>query len=95
MNSILESLNVDDKRRVEAIAQELAKFGLGVFFPHAHDPEGKIVPLPAGIISYENNLRVSFIPEISAPSDSIPVGWRWSDGTMRVCARCCYNPPAG
>jgi hypothetical protein len=90
--SILEHIDAAGQQRIGAIAQELSQYGLGVFAPHAHGEDGAIQPLPRGMVSYEQNLKVSFIPQTSVPSDSIAVGWRWNNGAMEVCAHCCFDP---
>jgi hypothetical protein len=94
MKSTIESLRLKDKERIEAIAGELAQYGLGVFEPHAHDENGNIVPLPDGVVSYERDLKVSFIPQENVPADSVAVGWRWNNGALTVCANCCKFGPS-
>ena len=91
MNDILQNLNVTDRRRIEAVAQELSRYGLGILAPHTHDRDGKIGPLPSDMVSYEKNLKVGFVPQASVPSNSIAVGWRWNNGALSACAHCCAH----
>jgi hypothetical protein len=91
MKNTIESLRLRDKERIEAIAQELALYGLGLFEPHAHDENGNIVPLPDGVISYESDLKVSFIAQENVPANSVAVGWRWNNGALTVFANCCFD----
>jgi hypothetical protein len=89
MTSLIERLPESDKEHVKAIAQQLARYGLGILDPHAHDNNGHIVPLPSGVVSYENALNVKFIPQEQLPVGSVAVGWRWENGTLTACAHCC------
>lgn len=82
-------LSANDLGRVEDIARELSKYGLGIFAPHAHGADGNIAALPLGVVAYENNLNVSFVAAGSVPDDATAVGWRWIDGKLEVCAHCC------
>jgi hypothetical protein len=73
----------------------LAKHGLGVCMPHAHDANGDFVELASGIVAYEEDLKVSFYPTGSTPTDKvIAVGWRWNTETSAIeeiqrCAAWC------
>jgi hypothetical protein len=91
MRSLIECLAESDREHVEAIAQELARYGLGILDPHAHDNDGHVVPLPSGVVSFEESLNVKFIPQKQLPDGSVAVGWRWENGTLTACAHCCTN----
>ncbi|MEP4977095.1 hypothetical protein [Parvibaculum sp.] len=91
MINVIRNLNADDMKHVEDMARELSRYGLGVCVPHAHDANGEIVPLPDGIVSYERNLEVKFLPCADVPSSAEPVAWRWINGAMAVCAQCCKH----
>ncbi|MDE2183472.1 MAG: hypothetical protein KGJ78_10675 [Alphaproteobacteria bacterium] len=89
MTDILRSLNEAEKARVEEIARELARHGLGIFVPHAHNADGQFMPLPTGTVAYEKDRVVSFIQQDNIPSLATAVGWRWTDNGLCVCAACC------
>jgi hypothetical protein len=86
-------LSTDDLNKVETLAQELSAYGLGIFKPHIHRLDGTIEPLPLDMQSIEEDLRVKFVDEQDVPSDAIAVGWRWANGSLVVCARCCSGQP--
>lgn len=92
MNDFISSLAPSDKARIDVIGRELAKFGLGIHLPHAHDRQGDIEPLAPGLVSYEQALQVQFVPSADVPEDALAVGWRWIDGKLEVCAGCCALP---
>lgn len=93
MSNVISTFDQDKQKRLEEIAQELSSYGLGIFLPHAHDSYGNAVPLPNCLISYEENLRVRFVLRELVPVDAVPVGWRWSNGAMVPCAKCCHHAP--
>ncbi|MBN8508333.1 MAG: hypothetical protein J0L57_06950 [Burkholderiales bacterium] len=78
-----------ERPRVAALIEELARHGLGVFRPHAHDPAGAIVPLPPGEVALERDRRVDFVAAAAAPARAVAVGWRWGSTGVEVCALCC------
>lgn len=75
--------------RIEVLAKELAEYGLGIFAPHAHTDDGDLVALPPNLFSQEKDLRVSFVAQHAIDSNAIPVGWRWTGGSLEACAHCC------
>lgn len=87
---MIDKLNTNNSR-INEIAEELAGFGLGIFTPHTHNKDGSFSPHKSGIISYENNLKVSFIPIESAPKNAVAVGWVWNGENIEVCAGCCAD----
>lgn len=89
MNAELPTPGTADYERISAIVKELSSYGMGIFFPHAHDERGTIVELPFGTVSLEQNLCVSFVEANKSPSASVPVGWRWNGSNIDVCAMCC------
>lgn len=91
MNLVIQNaINAISNADVQAIVQELAKYGLGVCVPHMHNDEDGFAPLPSDIVAVEENLVVSFKPRESL-LDAIPVAWRW-DGTMQTVQMCqCCN----
>jgi hypothetical protein len=73
---------------VQEILKKLSEHGLGVFMPHIHDLEtGDFIPLPPGIVSVENNLKVSFhhASEVEV-ANSVPVAWIWDNSTQTAMA---------
>jgi hypothetical protein len=84
-----------DRAHLELIGKSLAEFGFGIFMPHKHDVEGKVVPLSLSEVSIERNLKVGFASLDEVPSDVEAVGWRFADGRLQVFAGCCGNdgPP--
>ena len=95
MSDRLQTLNLLDSARVLEIAKELSAYNLGIFAPHTHGAAGEIIPLPAGIVAYEKNLEVSFLPKAECPADAVAVGWRWEADRLSVCANCCTRNPPG
>jgi hypothetical protein len=73
---------------VQAMVRELAKYGLGVFLPHIHTPQG-FAPLPSDTVQVEADLKVSFVkndnPMLVGAS---PVAWVWDAAGARVAAAC-------
>lgn len=68
----------------------LAKYNLGVFMPHMHDPRtGEFQVLPSDVVTYENGLKVSFESMSKLSEDNvIPVAWIWSEGGPGTVAGC-------
>ena len=89
MNDALSILSEADQERVAALAQQLSQYCLGIFAPHRHGDDGLIQPLPSNLISYEKDLKVSFVPSDRDLENAIAVGWQWKDGKLGVFARCC------
>jgi hypothetical protein len=72
------------------IARSLATHGLGIFVPHMHeDSSGEALPLPTGVVSHEDNLRVSFKNRQELDGKAVPVGWRWNGTEVEMCSACC------
>ncbi|MBW8850213.1 MAG: hypothetical protein JF600_05490 [Xanthomonadales bacterium] len=80
-----------EEPEVQEMLKRLSNYGLGIFLPHMHLPEGGFSPLPAGTVSLEKDLQVSFVDE-SDPEivDAAPVGWRWDESAKAVvvCVQC-------
>lgn len=98
MNTI-QPVPIAADHRLDALVQELARYGLGVFRPHKHLSSGELVPLPAGEVALERGLHTTFSGRAEAPAGAIPVGWRWNGQAVEVFALCCdnddeFNPPA-
>lgn len=77
---------------VQVILRKLAKYGLGIFLPHAHNAAGDMVPLPQDVVQVERNLVVSFHSIADSESfGAVTVGWIWDEETneVRVVAKCC------
>lgn len=73
---------------VQELMQRLATYGLGICLPHSHDDSDATAPLPAGVVQFEEGLRVSFVPEDDPRLvGAVPVSWKW-DGGVRVVGRC-------
>lgn len=78
-----------EEPEVQEMIRKLSKFGLGVFMPHMHPPEGGFAPLPPGTVQLEGNLKVSFVDERSTDLDSaVPVGWAWDGSQAKAVANC-------
>jgi len=97
--STYPSLPIAADARLNALIQELSRFGLGVFRPHKHLPTGEMVPLPEGEVVLERRLRTHFVERTSGLPEAVPVGWRWNGTRVEVFALCCdrddeFNPPA-
>lgn len=90
---IIQCLDAEARKRVEGAAKVLADYGLAVAVPHLHSSSGEIGDLPTDVASYEEELRVTFIPKSAVPSHAIPVGWRWLDDQLQVYALCCADQP--
>jgi hypothetical protein len=73
---------------IQDVMRRLAEHGLGVCLPHAHDDDD-LLPLPPGLVQYEEELRVSFVPEDSPEATTaLPVSWMWDGDRVRVTGRC-------
>lgn len=61
------------------------EYGLGIILPHMHDEDGFMIPLPNGVVSFEDRLQVAFRseddPEVLAGE---AVGWRWNPDSGRT-----------
>jgi len=72
-----------DLPEIQAIAQTLAKYNLGIFMPHMHDEEtGDFIELPQGINAVEDGMKVSFHSEdelAASGKEFVDVGWQWLD----------------
>ncbi len=72
---------------VQKILGILDKYGLGIILPHMHDEDGFMIPLPKGVIGFEDSLQVAFRsaddPEVLAGE---AVGWRWDPDSGRTSA---------
>jgi hypothetical protein len=78
------SIDLSNLKIIQAM-QTLAEFGLGVSVPHAHDEKGNFTALESGVISCEENSRVSFHTKENIPYDNpVAVGWRWNQDTQLV-----------
>jgi hypothetical protein len=78
---------------VKEAARILAKYDLGICLPHIHDQSsGTILPLPAGIVACERDLRVSFESVECLSETMLPVAWRWTANGLEPCASCCAGP---
>jgi hypothetical protein len=75
--------------RASAIAQELARYGLGIALPHAHISSPGLTELPYGMVALEQGLRVSFVDKESLPETAVSVAWRWENDSIGVWAACC------
>lgn len=66
---------------VQEMLRSLDEFGLGIILPHMHDGDGYMIPLPMGVVGFEDRSQVAFRsaddPEIQAGR---AVGWRWDPG---------------
>lgn len=79
---------------VQQAARTLAKYGLGICIPHMHDEKtGELLPLPTGMISCEQDLKVSFKDIAHLDRGMVPVAWRWGNRGFEVCASCCTSGP--
>jgi hypothetical protein len=77
-------------QEIENASKVLAKYNLGICFPHMHnESNGNILPLPSGIVSKERDLQVSFQAVSHVAQDGIPVAWRWDGTRLEVCGCCC------
>lgn len=77
------------KPEVQEMLQKLAEHGLGVFIPHMHTEDGGFVPLPRGVIQFESELVVSFVPETDpVVKDGTMIGWVWDKDQAKVVATC-------
>jgi len=73
---------------VQEMMRRLAQYGLGVCLPHAHDDDD-LLPLPPGLVQYEEELHVSFVPEDSPEAvTALPVSWMWDECHVRITGRC-------
>jgi hypothetical protein len=77
---------------VQELIKKLAQYNLGAYALHMHDANGTVQTLPPSTIVVEKDAQISFVDEgsISATQrDGLaPVGWRYSNGELRVFARC-------
>ncbi|MDJ1182902.1 hypothetical protein [Roseofilum casamattae] len=71
--------------KVQAMIEELSSYGLGVCMPHMHDEnaEEEFSQLPKGMVSYEENLKVSFV-DASEVANQVPVAWVWDADSESV-----------
>ena len=71
--------------RVQEALRTLGEYGLGVYLPHKHDSDGKMVPLPCGEMQSEVDCRVSFVKTSEYPfDDGMVVGWRADDPSGEI-----------
>jgi hypothetical protein len=96
MSFQLHQSDASTRVRLEAIAEELAAYGLGIAAPHMHNASGERIPLPASMHVLEQSGVVSFLEAKELPLGSEPVGWRWTKGELSAFAHCCGNtdPPS-
>lgn len=89
--AILRGLKAVDTPIVQEIIKQLSQFGLAVALPHSHGKKGNFLPLPDDTVTFESHGQISF-PEKDSPAldGSVPVMWRWDNGTQTVgaCANC-------
>ena len=71
---------------IQEIIKKISSFGLGVFIPHMHPEERGFAELPAGMVSLEKNLNVTFVNQEEITGESIAVGWRWDEELQTVSA---------
>lgn len=77
-NDIENSVNAINNFEVQEMIKKLSEYGLAVAVPHMHGEDGSFLPLPDEIVSFEDNLKVSFVRKEDLNSESIvPVMWRW------------------
>ncbi len=78
---------------VLAALELLSERGLGVTVLHAHDASSDVmVPLKPGIVQFEDDLHVTFLPETHPfLRGSVPVTAAWLDGRPIVVGRCRRN----
>lgn len=74
-----------DLPEVQEVLRILDEYGLGIILPHMHDENGYMVPLPKGVISFEDRLQITFHSE-DAPEvyPGKAVGWRWDPDSGRA-----------
>ncbi len=85
---VAQAKNAVSKPEVQAMIRELEKYGLGVFLPHTHTPDG-FAPLPNDTVQLEGNLKVSFVKKDDpALVGASPVAWVWDSAEARVAAAC-------
>lgn len=92
MNTLIENTQsaIEAPEVIEAM-KVLAKHKLGVCMPHSHAENGEFTELPSGIVSFEEDLKVSFHNAEHPPvKNSVAVGWRWNPdtGMVEAIARC-------
>jgi hypothetical protein len=95
MNYHFPSSGTIEYGRLVTIARELSAYGLAITAPHMHCMDGTVSTLPSGMLSYEKNLKTSFLAASETKKFDIPVSWRWNGSDLEVCAACCgdYDPP--
>lgn len=89
MNIVISAQEAIQKPEVVTLIKELSRYGLAVFVPHEHPPEGGFIPLEQNRVQYESGSRVSFVNrDDSRLNDAAEVGWRWGDNQVEVVAAC-------
>lgn len=76
---------------VQKLAEQLAKYGLGVSVPHMHEGDN-VLPLSPGKVQLEQSLQVSFVPQSEAEAvGAFPVMIMFDrdSGTIKKAAWCC------
>lgn len=92
MNTISSFPDLSDKK-LQGLIQELSSYGLGVCVPHSHKEDGSIVDLPVGMVSVEQDLKVSFMLAEEVEKDHfVPIAWRWESDGVNVVSLCCKGP---
>lgn len=91
VNAITKSIESVSNPEVVAMIEKLSEFGLAVSVPHMHDESGGFEELPCGMVSVEENLKVTFKNQSKIDDDQIlPVMWRWNkkEEKVEVAAGC-------
>lgn len=89
MNIVISAHEAIQKPEVVTLIKELSRYGLAVFVPHEHPPEGGFIPLEQNRVQYESGSRVSFVNrDDSQLNEAAEVGWRWGDNQVEVVAAC-------
>lgn len=75
---------------VEAALQVLGRHGLAATVIHAHDDASDVmVPLPSGLVQFEDDLLVTFVAEDDPRlADAVAVSAAHIDGVTRIIGRC-------
>lgn len=88
---VKNAIKAINNSEVQEMIKKLSEYGLAVAVPHMHGINGDFLPLPDDIVSFEDNLEISFVQKDDLNSEStIPVMWRWNEKLklISVTARC-------
>jgi hypothetical protein len=85
--ALQESVSAVNLPEVQEMIRRLGQYGLAVALPHMHE-DGRMVPLPDDMYSYESKLQVSFRRRADSKDEpSLPVMWQCS-GKVNSVAHC-------